>query len=337
MATSSRTVKRRKRSIVFPVAIALVAVVAIYSAGWFLAANYATTKLERAFDGSSPLAAALDCNNMSVGGFPLRISLKCSKITIHDQRNGVSGSVGAFRSAAKIFRPGTVTWQLSGPAIVQTATGLMTSVQWDALDSTMAVGFDGVDKGTTIIKALRTNVTQKTSGATLNVNASESRIEIQRSDADLNATTRLTDVNFVQNDGTSKLPPMLADLDIKLVGQADALNIDNPKPIDLKGLDTELRSLSINIGEGRTITASGPLSIDQDGYLSGALKLQISKVEGWRDVITAAYPETREIAKLAAKGLKMAFLGQNQGQVTLQITHGTVVLGFIPLGNIPPI
>jgi hypothetical protein len=319
------------------VAIALIVVAAVYSAGWFLAANYATTKLERAFDGSSPLAAVLDCANMRVSGFPLRISLKCSKISINDKRNGITGSVGAFSSAAKIFRPGTVNWQLTGPAITQTSTGLATSVQWDSLDTAMSVGLTGMEKSTTIIKTLRTNITQGTTGATLNFNAAESRMDLERSDADLNAATRFTDVSFVQNDGTSKLPPMIADLDVKLIGQADALNIEKPKPIDLKGLNTELRSLNIDIGEGRTINASGPLSIDQDGYLSGELKLQISKVEGWRDAITAAYPETREIAKMAAKGLKMAFLGKGQGQVTLQITHGTVVLGFIPLGNIPPI
>ncbi len=337
MATSSRTVKPRKRSVVFPVAIVLIVLAALYSAGWFVAANFATNKLEQAFDGNSPLAAALDCANMRVGGFPLRISLKCSKITINDARNGITGSVGAFNSAAKIFRPGTVNWQLTGPAILQTKTGLASSVQWDTLDTAMSVGLSGVDKSTTTIKTLRTNITQAITGATLSFKAAESQMEVQRSDADLNATTRLTDVAFVQNDGTSKLPPMTADLDMKLIGQADVLNIDNPKPIDLKGLNAELRNLNINIGEGRTITASGPLSIDQDGYLSGTLKLQLTKVEGWRDVISAAYPETHEIAKMAAKGLKMAFLGQNQGQVTLQITHGTVVLGFIPLGNIPPI
>lgn len=337
MAASSTTAKRRKISGVFSVAIVLIAVVAIYSAGWFIAANYATTKLERAFDGNSPLASALDCANMTVGGFPLRISLKCTKITINDKHNGITGSTGPFRSAAKIFRPGTVNWQLTGPAILQTSTGLATSVQWDSLDSAMAVGLSGLEKQTTVIKALRTNITQGSSGATISFGASESTLQIQRSEADLNATASMTDVSFVQNDGTSKLPPMLANVDMTLLGQADALNIDNPKPIDLKGLQAELRNVSINIGEGRTITASGPLSVDQDGYISGALKLQITKVEGWRDVITAAYPETREIAKIAAKGLKMAFLGQNQGQVTLQITHGTVVLGFIPLGNIPPI
>lgn len=337
MAASSTTAKRRKRSGVFSVAIAVVAVVAIYSGGWFIAANYATTKLERAFDGNSPLAAALDCANMTVGGFPLRISMKCTKISINDKHNGITGSTGPFRSAAKIFRPGTVNWQLTGPVILQTSTGLATSVQWDSLDSAMAVGISGLEKQTTVIKALRTNISQGSSGATISFGATESDMQIQRNEADLDATASMTDLNFVQNDGTSKLPPMLANVDLTLKGQADALNIESPKPIDLRGLDAELRGLSINIGEGRTITASGPLSIDQDGYISGVLKLQITKVEGWRDVITAAYPETREIAKIAAKGLKMAFLGQNQGQVTLQITHGTVVLGFIPLGNIPPI
>ncbi|MBB4955689.1 hypothetical protein H4S14_003756 [Agrobacterium vitis] len=337
MATSSRTVKRRKRSIVFPVAIALVVIAALYSAGWFAAANYATSKLERAFDGDSPLASALDCANMRVGGFPLRISLKCSKITVNDSHNGITGSIGAFRSAAKIFKPGTIHWDLNGPAIFQTSTGLATSVQWDRFESAMAVGIAGLENETTTVKTLRTNITQAVSGATLTISASEARLEIQRSSDDLLTTSRFTDVVFQQNDGNSKLPPMIADLDLKLIGQANAFNIDNPQPILLRGLNGELRGLQVDIGEGRTITASGPLSIDQEGYLSGTLKLEIGKVEGWRDMVIAAYPETTEIAKMAAKGLKMAFFGQNHGQVTLQITHGTVVLGFIPLGNIPPI
>lgn len=337
MTTSSRTMKRRKRSVVFPVSIALVIVVAIYSAGWFAAANYATTKLERVFDGNSPLAAALDCANMRVGGFPLRISLKCSKITVNDQRNGITGSVGAFRSAAKIFKPGTINWDLAGPAIFQTSTGLASSFQWDSLNSSMSVGLAGVENETTFVKALRANITHAVTGATVSLKATDGRMEIQRDSQDLLATSRFTDINFQQNDANPKFPLMTADLDMKLLGQANALSVENPTPIALKGLNTELRDLRVDIGEGRTISASGPLSIDENGYVSGALKLQISKVEGWRDVVISAYPETTDVAKIAAKGLKMAFLGQNQGQVTLQITHGTVVLGFIPLGNIPPI
>lgn len=337
MATSSSTVTRRKRSIVFPGVLSVIILLAVYTAGWFAAANYATTKLERAFDGSSPLASVLTCANMHVGGFPLRISLKCSKITVNDHKNGITGSVGAFRSAAKIFRPGTVNWQLNGPAILQTSTGIATSVQWDRLETSMSVGIIGLENQVTSIKALRTNITNALTGTTLSINASEGQLNIQRDSDDLLTTARFTDVNFQQNDGTSKVPPMTADLDLRLIGQADALNIENPKPIDLRGLNGELRGLQVDVGEGRTITASGPLTIDQDGYLSGSLKLQINKVEGWRDMVISAYPETTDIAKLAAKGLKMAFFGQNHGQVTLQITHGTVVLGFIPLGNIPPI
>jgi hypothetical protein len=337
MATSSSSGIRRKRSIVFPVVLSVVIILGVYTGGWFAAANYATTKLERAFDGTSPLASVLTCANMRIGGFPLRISLKCSKITINDRKNGITGSVGAFRSAAKIFRPGTIDWQLTGPAILQTSTGIATSIQWDRLQTNMSVGMAGLENQTTFINALRTNITNAATGATLSLNASEGQLNIQRDSDDLLATSRFTDVNFQQNEGTSKVPPMTADLDLKLIGQADVLNIENPKPIDLKGLNGELRALQVDIGEGRTITASGPLSIDQDGYLSGSLKLQVNKVEGWRDMVIAAYPETTDIAKLAAKGLKLAFFGQNHGQVTLQITHGTVVLGFIPLGNIPPI
>jgi hypothetical protein len=337
MATSSKTAKQRKRSIVFPVVITVIIIAAVYSAGWFAAANYATSKLERAFDGDSPLAAALDCANMRVGGFPLRISLKCSKITINDHRNGITGSVGAFRSSAKIFKPGTINWDLNGPAILQTSTGLAASLQWGRFESAMSVGMTGLENETTSIKMLRANITQALSGATLSINASEARIDLQRANEDLIATSRLTNVFFQQNEANAKLPPMAAAVDLKLVGQANALNIERPQPIALRGLNGELRELQVDVGEGRTVTASGPLSIDQDGYLSGSLKLQISKVEGWRDMVIAAYPETHDIAKLAAKGLKLAFFGQNQGQVTLQITHGTVVLGFIPLGNIPPI
>ncbi|MCF1436179.1 DUF2125 domain-containing protein [Agrobacterium vitis] len=337
MAMSSRTKRPRKRSPVLLVGIVLVLLGILYTAGWFAAANYATTKLEHAFDGDNPLASALDCPGMRMSGFPLHIGLNCTKVSVNDSRNGITGSSGAFRSSAEIFRPGRIKWEIDGPAILQTSTGLAGAFQWDSFRSTLSLGMNGVDSSASVIQKLQANLTDALSGRVLRIDAAESRTRLQRDGEDLVGTARLTGMDFGQDDRNPDLPPMAAQLDVKLLGQARALDIEHPEPIELRGLSGDIRNLQIDMGQGRTITASGPISIDNAGLANGTLKLEIGKVDAWRDLVIAAYPETKDIARMAAKGLKAVFLGQNQGQVTLQITNGVVVLGFIPLGNIPPI
>lgn len=343
MALSSRTkapdeTLRGKKSRLIKVAIILILLALLYSAGWFAAANYATTKLEHAFDGDNPLASALDCPGMRMSGFPLHIGLNCTKVSINDQRNGITGSFGAFRSTAEIFRPGKIKWEIDGPAILQTSTGLAGSFQWESLRSSLSLGMDGVDSSATTVHTLQANLTDAVSGRVLRIDAEDGRGRLQRDGDDLVGTARFSGMNFGQDDRNPNLPAMAAQVDLKLLGQAAALDIEHPEPIKLRGLSGEFRDLQIDMGQGRTIKATGPISIDNTtGLVSGTLKLEISKVDAWRDLVITAYPETKDLAKLAAKGLKAAFLGQNSGQVTLQITNGVVVLGFIPLGNIPPI
>ncbi|MDQ0456565.1 DUF2125 domain-containing protein [Rhizobium paknamense] len=337
MATSSETDCRTRNRRLLSISIWVIVAVLVYSAAWFALANYATQKVESVFDGDNPLAAALDCDDMKIAGFPLRLGLNCTKVTINDRRNGILGTAGSFRSSAQIFRPGNITWELDGPAIVQTANHLAATLRWDRMHSNISMGFDGIDSASTNLLQWQANFTEALTGATLALNADQGRVRLKRTGADLFAGMQVTALGIGENDDGPKLPNANLHGDLILLGQAGVLDIDHPEPLQVRGLQGQLNGLVVDMGEGRKLTASGPLTVDNNGLVSGTLKLEVEKVDSWRDMVIAAYPQTKDVARMAAKGLKALFMGQNQGSVTLQITNGVIVLGFIPLGNIPPL
>ncbi|MGG7516885.1 DUF2125 domain-containing protein [Allorhizobium undicola] len=337
MATSSRAGKSTgKRRLLSALVWAILAIIA-YTAAWFAVANYTTQKVESVFDGDNPLAAALDCDDMSIAGFPLRFGLFCSKVNINDQRNGIMGTAGAFRSSAQIFRPGNITWELDGPAIIQTANQIAATLRWDRMHSNMSVGWSGTESASTKLERWQANITEASTGAMLALAGEEGRIKVKREGADLTASLRLVSLAIGENDDAQRLPNATVQGQLRLFGQAGVLDIDHPVPLQIHGLEGQFDTLEVDMGEGRKLKASGPVSIDERGLVSGTLKVELDKVDSWRDMVIGAYPGTRDAARLAAKGLRALFMGQNQGNVTLQITNGVIVLGFIPLGNIPPL
>ncbi|MCM2293484.1 DUF2125 domain-containing protein [Allorhizobium sp. BGMRC 0089] len=317
--------------------LAILVFVVIYCVAWLAAAHYATLKLEKAFNGKNPVSASLTCSKMHMSGFPLHIGLNCAKVTFANKTNGLSGSFGAFRSAAEIFHPGMVRLNINSPAIIQTGGGASMSFDWGSLYSSMTTGIGGIDSQELTIDRLRSTVAHALTGKIMQINAARIHTSLEREGDDLAASGQVQNMDFGATENMPPLPPLSIDLDVKLLGQAGILDIDNPKPIELHGLTGTVNGLQLNAGEGRSITASGPLSIDENGLVSGTLKLSVNKLDGWRDLAMGAYPDEQRTIKTVAKVIKALFLGQNQGQVTLQITRGVVVLGFIPIGNIPPV
>jgi hypothetical protein len=103
------------------------------------------------------------------------------------------------------------------------------------------------------------------------------------------------------------------------------------------GTSMELRRLSLDLGEGKTATLSGPLSIGDDGYLSGVVDLDIAGIDVWRDRISEAFPEVADSALRIAQVLRGLSKGDDRAVVKLNVQDGTVYLGLFPIAFIPPL
>lgn len=337
MATSSRTGKTSISVKVLRLGIVVFLLATAYCVAWYYSAGLITARVERLFDGNNRFAAAVDCQNRDLRGFPFRFGLFCSSVAIDDVSRGISGSFGEFRSAALVYQPGKILWELDGPGIIRSADGLTISSQWSKLRSSLHTGFSGMSSGSTTVEDLKTNITMSFAGQTLDIAVPHGEVHTRRAGDDLDAAMLVKDAQFSLRDVARTLPPVSASIDLTVTDRAIVLDYGRKSPIGFRGTKGEIRRLVVDLGQGRVLTVAGPVSIAEDGLLSGTLRLDIEGIDGWRDAVRAAFPEVEDMADLAAKALKAMSGGDDKGNVTLTISDGEMALGFIPIGRLPPL
>lgn len=333
MAASSQS--RSSRKFLF-LAIGIIVFVAIYTAGWFYAANRLQETVIRVISpgGSAPVSA--ECPDMAFRGYPFRIGLFCSKVDVTDTRNGVSASFGALRSAAQIYAPGHIVWELDSPATIKTSHGLDISAQWSSLQSSLVKKLKGIDRTSLIIEGLKANAVSSVTSQTIDFDAAKTEVHLRQNGADLDGAITLTDASTVIKDWPQILPRLNAIADVTLAGKAGM--IDGTDNTGLYGASGELRRVMLDIGDGRTMRISGPFSFDDQGYLTGQFKLEIEKLGDWANNAKQAFPQLQSTIDTARKLLGALAGGGDKASIDLVVDRGrATVSGFIPLGKIPPI
>jgi hypothetical protein len=333
MAASSQS--RTSRKFLF-LGIGIIVFVAIYSAGWFYAAQRLQDTVIRALAPGGKASVSGECSDIAFKGYPFRIGLFCSKVDVKDAQNNVSASFGALRSAAQIYAPGHIVWELDSPAQIQTAHGLNVSAQWDNLQSSLVTKLRGIDRTALVIEGLKATAVSSVTAQTINFDAATTEVHLRQNGADLDGAITLTDASTVIKDWPQLLPRLNAIADITLAGKAGM--IDGSDRSGLYGTSGELRRVMLDIGEGRTMRVSGPFSFDDQGYLSGQFKLEIEKLGDWADNAKQTFPQLQSTIDTARKLLGALAGGRDRASVDLVVERGrATVSGFIPLGKIPPI
>ena len=161
-------------------------------------------------------------------------------------------------------------------------------------------------------------------------------MHLRQNGQDLDAALLLQNARTTAEGLPELLPPMTATVDVTLAGRAGLIDGTDPNGIALYGTQGEMRTLSADLGEGRVITVTGPFSIDEEGYLSGRLKLQVEQIDAWRNSLALAFPEIAPALQTVAGMLSALNGGGQNASIDLTVNRGKVFAGgFIPLGEIP--
>ncbi|MCJ8520267.1 hypothetical protein ABID21_003220 [Pseudorhizobium tarimense] len=335
MAASSRTSVSRK---IWLLATAIVLAIALYTGGWFYAAHALKEKTLALLGSQEANGITAQCTDATYRGYPFRIGLFCSSASLDDRNNGISATIGALRSAAQVYDPGHIVWEADAPAQLRTSHGLTVSSDWESLQSSLIAKHDGVERSSTVIRQGTTSIVSTAAGQSLNIGADRTEMHLRQNGADLDAALLLENARVTAQDVPELLPPVTATVDVTLVGRGGIIDGTDPNGITLYGTQGEMHSLSADLGEGRTITVSGPFSIDEEGYLSGKLKLKVDQIEAWRNSLAQAFPEVAPVLQTVAGMLSALNGGGQSASIDLTVNHGKVFAGgFIPVGEIPPI
>jgi hypothetical protein len=333
MAASSQSGSHRK---FWLLGGGIVLVIALYTGGWFYAAASLKTTVLKTIAPRDQTGVSGQCADIDFRGYPFRIGLFCSKVDVDDNVNGVSASFGELRSAAQIYAPGHIVWELDSPAEIRTTHGLSISAEWSNLQSSLVTKLSGIDRTSTVIDGLKASAVSSVTGQTVNFDAAHAEIHLRQNGPDLDSAISVTESNTVIKDWPNVFPKLTANADVMLAGKAGMIDGSDRK--GLYGASGELRKVVADIGDGKVMTLTGPFSFDDQGYLSGNFKLEIEQLGPWRDSLKQAFPEIAKTVDTAAKLLKALAIGGNKVSVDLVIDHGdATVSGFIPLGSIPPI
>ncbi|MBX5106228.1 DUF2125 domain-containing protein [Rhizobium lentis] len=311
-------------------------VIALYTAAWFYAASALKTTVLKAIAPGNQAGVRGECADIEFRGYPFRIGLFCSKIDVDDNVNGVSATFGALRSAAQVYAPGHIMWELDSPAEIRTGNGFSISAQWANLQSSLATRLKGIDRSSTVIEGLKATAVSSLTGQTISFDAAHTEIHLRQNGTDLDGAISVQDANTAIKDWPQIFPKLSASIDLTVAGKAGL--IDGSDPNGLNGSAGELRRIVADIGDGKVMTLTGPFSFDEQGFLSGKFKLEIERLGPWGDSLKQTFPDIASTVNTATKMLKALAGGSDKVSVDLIVDHGdATVSGFIPLGKIPPI
>ncbi|MDO6964776.1 DUF2125 domain-containing protein [Rhizobium alvei] len=325
-STASRKIRR--------LGIGVILVTALYSAGWYYAANRIESTLHDMLGRGGFGSLDIACSNLKTGGFPFLIGFTCDKTAVEEPAMGQTLEAGALNVAARVYNPGTALIELEGPSRLQLEDGSTIEASWKLLRAKIDAGFSGLNslslsgnevKAEAVVAALFQSFS-------LQAKAAEAHF---RTDGDaLDSALLLREFQWQETGGEPLLPPLSASVEAVLNERAGLLKGRPPVGKAMTGIIT---SLKFEMPGGLFGELSGPFSINDAGYMTGTFKTRLEKLGLWEEVLNKAFPE----AQSTISGMKAMLQGLASGgdavDVQLQVTDGLITLSMMPLGHIPPI
>ncbi|MCC6203768.1 MAG: DUF2125 domain-containing protein [Hyphomicrobiales bacterium] len=298
-----------------------------YSAGWFYVGKLLQDQVKTALADANAKGVSADCANPTARGFPFRIGLFCDAVSF-DSRKGASVSAGAFRSAAQVYNPFHIIAELDGPAVIDAAGTPPLRFNWEGLRASVRlaaplperISVEGTDvaagpaSGQPLAKAASVQGHMRPNGADLDVAGSVGNL--------------VADASVLQG---RVVPPLSAEVDATVTNGVALLQL---RPKSLRGQSAIFRTLTISTDASTGVGIAGPVSVDEAGLIDADLTLTVRNAKGLAEAAATAFPEARDRIEKAMIGIGM--LGQNTS-LPLKIVKGKASLGFIGLGDIPPV
>ncbi len=330
MASSRRKPSKTRRRFVW-LLIAIVAVIALYTFGWFYAAdrlvNEANAALGRLANGGNRAT----CENMEARGYPFRIGLFCDSVFFEQRGNGMAFDAGAFRSAGQVYAPLRIVAELDSPVRAELPQFLPLNFRWQTMQASARLAMPLPERLSIVASTIVADVDTPGAGVTGLFEAQEVQLHLRPDEADLDTGLRFSELQAGPFLAGLDLPPISGVGDIGIV---DGLRRIETRDFALPGTQLDIRRLELSIEDGGTLTARGPLTIGEDGLIDANLELRSSDAAAFLAVLAGSLPEIRP--QLVALGAGLGALGPGQ-PLPLTIRDGVATFGFIELGRIPPL
>lgn len=313
-------------------AIFVAVVIALYTGGWF----YGAGKLEGFIKdqlAALPPDVGTRCDNLGVGGFPFLIGVTCERTILSEPANGIEVEAGALRTAARIYMPGQAMMEMDSPARARFGDRVELEGDWGSLRASVAAGMDGLKRASIEGKEVDLHINLPADFLAFRLNVGLPQLHVRDNNGDLDLAILAEKLSWEQIGVSPSLPTLSASLDMTIVGKAGVLR---GLPWGAKRADAELRAFKLDLGNGIYGELSGPLSVDDDGWVSGTLDLTLERLDLWEETLNTAFPEASGTVSGMARMLQSLANGKtDKVKVKLNVNRGTVSLSLLPIAHIP--
>jgi hypothetical protein len=312
----------------FWLAVFIVLLFGGYSLGWFWLAGRLEAEAKAGIAAINRDGVEADCANPTARGYPFRIGLFCDSVAFSDSGQGISLSAGSFRSAGQIYDPMRLVAELDGPAMVDSARAGAFALDWQNLRASARLSTPLPQRLS--LEGVQLKAATAQGAPLLAAENFQAHMRPNEQNLDLAGSFSGLALDASLLDGR-KIPPLSGQSDITI---NDGVRLLGERVKDLRGQSGTIRELALSTGQETGVTLSGPFSVDEEGLIDARLNITIRDPRGLSAVLAEAVPEKRDQIEQAFSGLAM--LG-NAPSLPLRIAKGKATLGFIPLGQIPPL
>ena len=325
-------------------AILLAVLFALWFGGWFLVASLLNRGLGEAFAKvEAEQKIAITCDGRDVVGFPFRMGLACERTGLATPE-GARFTAGSLRSAAQIYDLTRHVVELGSPATIEGPQGTV-EAQWQ----TLRLFADGTTQGGYERISLTSDAPSVRTGATAIAARSLELHTRPVNDAagaptHLDLALRTTRLQLPAPAGSAQPDPF----DIVLQAQLDfgyAAMVEGGRSFEewaKAGGRILLQDVRLMMGETGTLSFAGPLTIEDDGTLSGKVKVGVEGADDIAAFAASLDPTLRDqvgslMQAVAAMGQPTSFASGERPAVEVTLERGAMRLGILPLGRIPPV
>jgi hypothetical protein len=324
--------------------LAIAAIAAGWSYAWFWGAGELSARADNMVRKYAENGGRFECSNRRIEGFPFRIGIFCDGVSLAPSEGG-GFDAQALRTAAQFYDPGHVVGELDGPGLLQLPDGRRFNLQWENLRASARLGLSGPYA---LSAELRRFLLAEGSGGTAESElAGADRLELHARKSSGSANDLDVAVLIAAfADPLERIPGLSleADLTVEEIAEKLDLGFDPMNYIRENGLSAVARSIVLSPEDGGRLVLSGPFRISRAGLASGEIRIEATNLPLLGAFFMRLLPERRDLVGNIVS-LLSAIVPEKGGEsgpgkpisLTLTINEGSVSIGLIPVGDLPPL
>lgn len=311
-------------------AIAVVAVIGLYSVGWHFAAKRLEQEVNTAIGALNQNGRRVNCESAEARGYPFRIGIFCRSVLFEDAARGMALKARAFRSAAQVYNPFHVIGELDGKATLQVPGLNALDLDWTSLRASVRLAQPLPDRVSLEANELDVRLDEPGTAAPRFGSAERLELHFRPAGADIDLALRFAGLQVAPDILDGAVVPALQGLvDVQVVDGAAQPDLN-----DLRGRSAMVRTVSVSVDEDTGVTITGPVSVDDDGLVEAQLQVIVRNPARIGELLATLMPDRRQEIELSVSGLSA--MGETP-TLPLRIVKGEISLGFLSLGSIPPL